>query len=158
PLVIAARQILSSEGDARLNSLVDHALVALGQLQQAWSETEEPAPADLLQAMLEFAVAAEKCDLADQAYDVAASALDVGPTTAPEIEALARFCIENGSRANRLHQVVVCRARLATCVIAAAQTEPARRLEAFTLAEHVVETLALAPERFRPLVIGPLMP
>lgn len=157
-LVAQVRPFQTSEGEPLLNELIDRSIAALRQLATARDGPQSVASAETLQTLLDCARLSERCGVPDQAYDIAAAALDAAPDRGEVVESLARFGIENAFRANRLHQVAVCRAKLATAVAEAVLEEPSRRLEAFELTELAIETLTMAPATIRHSVVALLLP
>jgi hypothetical protein len=152
------RPHLTSSGEAALNELIDSTLRALVVISKARDDASFSGENKLAIALLECAQAMESCGAPDQAYDIAVAALDMAPEMGPETEALAKFGIENATRVGRMHQVLICKGKLAVAVMRDAASNGARKLEAFELLEEVVEALSLAPEKFRRPLLAMLMP
>jgi hypothetical protein len=156
------RQKYTVGGAPAANTLLDAAADALagaamvvGEIQiDAATEEEviilDPAHREgYMRAFYALAKAVEQFGDSDIAYKLATAAIDPGLEHGNLREEVLQYAIALATRANRAHHIAICRVELAAAVVAAADTDPERMLEAFDSFEMAFEQLTAAPQRFR---------
>ena len=148
------RESLPRAGGSHQNEMVDSIVDALLTLQSARDKAPPTVTVQtLLTRLLRCARAVEQCGASDQAYDIAAGALYLGPAAGPEVEGLARYASGNAIHAGRYHQVAIAKSVYTVAAAAAAVERLERRAETFDAAEETIEALSMIspPSRRRVL-------
>lgn len=138
-------------GDPAANKLLDAAAAALAVLSEITpaSLADGNLSEEFMLCFYDFAKATEQVGNSDIAFNLMTIALDLGPRASARYEEVVRHGLALALAANRPHQIGACSSRLAAAVIAAADMDPRRRVEAFDCFESAFERLRLAPEDFR---------
>jgi hypothetical protein len=146
---------VQSDNSSTLDSQILDAAAAV--LQILASPHDDDTDEDLGEHLHALALASEKAKDPDNAYNLAACALQLGPPPGPQRKAVAEYALSLAVAADRPHQIAVCAAEIAASVAAMAGEAAADRLSVFTACEVAIERLARAPREIAKFVAARLI-